>query len=169
MAEQEMMSCSAVAVMIISLAYGQNSIANGGERNDVINGSHGATALGGKGDDIINFNPSGTAADSTAIYNLGDGSDKVTVTNAHGTLEFGDGISMEDVTVTYGEEGTNPLGQTVKITFANSDETINVDLNSLRGYDSSSLTLTFSDGSSIELNVSGDMNVNSAVVSEETF
>ncbi|MBO4523905.1 MAG: calcium-binding protein, partial [Ruminococcus sp.] len=77
-----------------------NELLYGGSGNDVINGYGGNDALrGGIGDDTLY----GGSGDDTYVFNLGDGADIIDEDNANSSLDtivFGDGIALEDITVT---------------------------------------------------------------------
>ena len=95
--------------------YGYNGenntlIGNGG--NDTIRGDNGSDILiGGKGDDILH----GGYGDDTYIFNKGDGNDIIVDYGGINTLQFGEGISRNDL-----EFNTTNLGSDLKISFKNS-------------------------------------------------
>ena len=72
----------------------------GGESDDILYGNDGNDTLtGGEGNDTLY----GGTGDDTYIFNLGDGADIINEDNANSsadTVIFGEGITLEDITVT---------------------------------------------------------------------
>ncbi len=66
----------------------------GNEGNDTIDTGNGNDIIiGGQGDDILN----GRNGDDTYIYNLGDGFDTISDSNGNNKIQFGEGISLADL------------------------------------------------------------------------
>ena len=84
---------------------GGNHTVDGGDGNDTIiyRGYSGhSTIAGGKGDDSIsasleNYAPSGSHIEMTYRYNLGDGNDTIKTSQTSNTIEFGEGITKENI------------------------------------------------------------------------
>ena len=92
--------------------YNENNTLIGNGGNDTIRGDNGNDILiGGKGDDILH----GGYGDDTYIFNKGDGNDIIVDYGGINTLQFGEGISRNDL-----EFNTTNLGSDLKISFKNS-------------------------------------------------
>ena len=86
-----------------------DDVINGGEGNDTLYGNNGNdTIIGGKGNDILD----GGYGDDTYTFNKGDGNDIITDAGGINTLQFGEGISRNDL-----EFNAINFGSDLKISF----------------------------------------------------
>ena len=129
---------------------GGNDTLNGGTGNDVLygdagddtlNGNEGNdTLVGGKGDDNLN----GGYGSDTYIYNLGDGFDSISDSGEGNTIQFGEGIHLDNLTFTRADDNL--------IITINEDKTQGIQLyNFFFNSSYKNYTLTFADGSSKNL------------------
>ena len=131
---------------------------NGGD--DTIVGSDGDNKIYGQaGDDVIDAGKGddyihGGSGDDTFIYNIGDGSDTIYDKSGSNNIQFGDGITAEDLTFSRSSEGSDDARHLTIQIGDNPDDTITLkyqmhhnDVNESRGVDD----ITFADGTTISL------------------
>ena len=116
----------------------------GNDQNNTINGSSGNdTLIGGKGDD----NLYGGEGDDTYIWNLGDGFDHIYDSYGSNVIEFGEGISLENLTFERSNKDDSSDGYDLYI-FVNGDRNQGIRIEDFFHYWSNrNVTLKFADGS----------------------
>ena len=134
------------------IIYGNNGddTLSGGDGNDVLYGNEGFdyiygeagndTLIGGTGNDYL----SGGVDNDTYIYNKGDGFDRIYDSNGNSTIQFGEGISLDNLTFRRSDDNL--------IIIINWDENQGIQIDKFF-YSSSckNYILTFADGSSKNL------------------
>jgi Ca2+-binding RTX toxin-like protein len=131
-------------------------VVEGNAGNDYLTAGYGTAIInGGRGDDTISLVNHKDHADDTVIrYNSGDGSDTINLLNSRAQLEFGEGISAEDVTISRD-------GNTATVSFTGSDDELTMRMGEYGGFEGTGLTLSFADGSTRE--IGGDINPSKVV------
>lgn len=120
-------------------AYDGDDILDGGAGNDSLNGGDGDDILdGGAGDDDLRAGK----GDDTIRYALGDGSDSITDDGGVDVLQFGEGITVDDVRLWKN-------GNHLEIHIGNEVIKLDNQLHSSYGYDIE--TATFADGTTLDL------------------
>ena len=121
-----------------------DDIIYGNRGNDTINGESGNDILiGGKGND----NLSGGNGNDTYIWNFGDGFDRITDTAGNNIIQFGEGITLENLTFERSNENDSTKGDDLYI-FVNGDRNQGINLYNFFGSSSyQNFTLKFTDGS----------------------
>ena len=121
-----------------------DDIIYGNRGNDTINGESGNDILiGGKGND----NLSGGNGNDTYIWNFGDGFDRVTDTAGNNIIQFGEGITLENLTFERSNENDSTNGNDLYI-FVNGDRNQGINLYNFFGSTAyQNFSLKFADGS----------------------
>ena len=121
-----------------------DDIIYGNRGNDTINGESGNDILiGGKGND----NLSGGNGNDTYIWNFGDGFDRVTDTAGNNIIQFGEGITLENLTFERSNKGDSTNGDDLYI-FVNGDRNQGINLYNFFGSTAyQNFSLKFADGS----------------------
>ncbi len=120
-------------------AYDGDDVLDGGAGNDSLNGGDGDDILdGGAGDDDLRAGK----GDDTIRYALGDGSDSITDDGGVDVLQFGEGITVDDVRLWKN-------GNHLEIHIGNEVIKLDNQLHSSYGYDIE--TATFADGTTLDL------------------
>ncbi len=113
----------------------QNNTINGGSGNDIL--------IGGKGND----NLYGGEGDDTYVWNLGDGFDHINDSSGSHSIEFGEGITLENLSFERSNNDDNTDGYDLYI-FVNGDRNQGVHIKDFfRYWSNRNVTLKFADGS----------------------
>ena len=120
----------------------------GNNQDNTINGDDGNDRLGGnRGNDTLN----GGEGDDTYVWNLGDGLDHIYDNKGNNVIEFGAGITLNNLTFERNDENNDPDGDDLYI-FVNGDKNQGIRLEDFFLYWSCrNVTLKFSDGSTMPL------------------
>ena len=121
-----------------------NDILTGNSQDNTINGDNGDDVLiGGKGNDTLK----GGSGNDTYIWDIGDGFDYISDSSGNNIIQFGEGITLENLTIERSNKNDSTNGNDLYI-FVNGDRNQGLHLYDFFG---SSLyqnfTLKFSDGS----------------------
>ncbi|EJC70935.1 putative calcium-binding protein [Rhizobium leguminosarum bv. viciae WSM1455] len=117
-----------------------NNTVDAGVGDDTITAGIGNTITGGAGNDKITIGGNQAELGSTVKFAVGDGQDSITLLRSSSTLELGEGFSAANTKVTISDNKAT-------ISFdGNENDGISVDF-----YLGSALTLSFADGSTLEV------------------
>ena len=121
-----------------------NDVIYGNGGNDTLNGSYGNdTLIGGKGNDSLY----GGEGDDTYVWNLGDGFDHINDSSGSHSIEFGEGITLENLSFERSNNDDNTDGYDLYI-FVNGDRNQGVHIKDFfRYWSNRNVTLKFADGS----------------------
>ncbi|MEI3550069.1 MAG: calcium-binding protein [Alphaproteobacteria bacterium] len=134
----------------VNTLYGfdYNDTLTGNNQENTISGGNGNdTLIGGKGNDTLK----GEGGNDTYIWNLGDGFDYINDSNDNNIIEFGEGITLENLTFERSNENDSTYGYDLYI-FVNGDRNQGLQLYYFFGSSSyQNFTLKFADGSTTPL------------------
>ena len=124
--------------------FNHNDILAGNDQDNTINGSSGNDILiGDKGND----NLSGGNGNDTYIWHLGNGFDRITDSSGNNIIQFGEGITLENLTFERSNKDDSTNGDDLYI-FVNGDRNQGMNLYNFFGSSSyQNFTLKFTDGS----------------------
>ena len=123
-----------------TLFIGISNTANGGAGDDTISAGIGNTIVAGAGNDKITIGGNQADLGSTVKFAVGDGRDSITLLRSSSTLELGEGFTAANTKVTISDNKAT-------ISFdGNENDGISVDF-----FLGSALTLSFADGSTLEV------------------
>ena len=128
--------------------FDYNDTLTGNNQENTISGGNGNdTLIGGKGNDTLK----GEGGNDTYIWNLGDGFDYINDSNDNNIIEFGEGITLENLTFERSNENDSTYGYDLYI-FVNGDRNQGLQLYYFFGSSSyQNFTLKFADGSTTPL------------------
>ncbi|MBB3389105.1 hypothetical protein FHT82_001828 [Rhizobium sp. BK275] len=123
-----------------TLFIGISNTVNGGAGDDTISAGIGNTIVAGAGNDKITIGGNQANLGSTVKFAIGDGQDSITLLRSSSTLELGEGFTAANTKVTISDNKAT-------ISFdGNENDGISVDF-----FLGSALTLSFADGSTVEV------------------
>ena len=124
--------------------YNYNDVLTGNSQDNTINGDSGNdTLIGGKGNDKLY----GDSSNDTYIWNLGDGFDYISDSSGNNIIEFGTGITLENLTFERSNENDSTYGDDLYI-FVNGDRNQGIQIYNFFGSSSyRNFTFKFADGS----------------------
>jgi hypothetical protein len=111
-----------------------DSVVNGDDGDDVISAWSNGRVTGGRGNDEISI-----AHDSVAVFNVGDGKDNVTTLGSGNQIQFGAGLTADQVSFSFDGDKTH-------ITFAGNENDA-IMLTRTAG----NVTLSFADGTTLDV------------------
>lgn len=124
--------------------FDYNDTLTGNNQENTISGGNGNdTIIGGKGND----NLQGEYGNDTYVWNLGDGLDYISDNNGNNIIEFGEGITLENLTFERGNSN-DPSDANNLYIFVNDDRNQGIKIDYFFGLGTyRNFTLKFSDGS----------------------
>ncbi|WP_261318096.1 calcium-binding protein [Rhizobium leguminosarum] len=123
-----------------AIVASRNNTVDAGAGDDTISAGVGNTITGGAGNDKITIGGNQAELGSTVKFAVGDGQDSITLLRSSSTLELGEGFTAANTKVTISDNKAT-------ISFDGND-TDGISVNFFLG---SALTLSFADGSTLEV------------------
>ena len=123
--------------------YSYADILTGNSQDNTINGNNGDDVLiGGKGNDTLR----GESGNDTYVWNIGDGFDYISDSSGNNIIQFGEGITLENLTFERSNTNASTKGNDLYL-FVNGDRNQGIQIYNFFGSSSyRNFTLKFADG-----------------------